>query len=93
MRFSSTFGAVLWNFLFTAVSCGLAILQNQAVCGIQKFWGNFNAIGGFLMLFCVVVIRISERFCSICNPITPLRSGSCVSCRWKAYSSLKNCCF
>ena len=57
-------------FFFTAVSCGLAILQNQAVCGIQKFSGHFNTIGGFLMLFCVVFTSISEQFCSICNPIT-----------------------
>jgi len=71
MRFSSIFGAILRVFFFTALSCGFAILQNQAVFGIQKFSGHFNAIGGFLMLFCVVFTRISEQFCSICNPITP----------------------
>ena len=42
MRFSSISGLVLFyrNFYFTAVSGGLAILQNQAVCDIQKFSGN-----------------------------------------------------
>ena len=34
------------------LSYGIAVLPNEAVCGIQKFWGNFNAVCGFLMLFC-----------------------------------------
>ena len=51
--------------------CGIAVLQNQAVCGIKKFSGNFNAVSGFLTLFCVVFTRISVRFCGIGTPLTP----------------------
>ena len=47
------------------LSCGITILQNQAVCG------NFNAVCGFLMLFCAVFIRNSVRFCDIRTPLTP----------------------
>ena len=38
-------GVVLGNFYF---SCGIAVLQNQAVCGVWKFLGNFNAVCSFL---------------------------------------------
>jgi len=31
------------------LSCGIAVLQNQAVCGIQKFSGNSTAVSGFLI--------------------------------------------
>ena len=58
--------AVLWKFLFQ-----IAVLQNQAVCGIKEFSGNFNAVCGFLMLFCAVFIRISVRFCGIRTPPPP----------------------
>ena len=44
------------------LSCGIAVLQNQAVCGIQKFSGNSTAVSGFLILFCAVFIRNSLRF-------------------------------
>ena len=30
------------------LSCGSAVLQNQAVCGVWKFLGNFNAVCSFL---------------------------------------------
>ena len=30
------------------LSCGIAVLQNQAVCGVWKFLGNFNAVCSFL---------------------------------------------
>ena len=68
--------AVLLDFWcgFTVIfifSCGIAVLQNQAVCGIQKFSGNFNAVCGFHMLLCAVFIRISARFCGIRTPLTP----------------------
>ena len=52
------------------LSCGIAVLQNQAVCGIQKFSGNSTAVSGFLMLFCAVFIRNSVRFCGIRTPLT-----------------------
>ena len=30
------------------LSCGIAVLQNQAVCAVWKFLGNFNAVCSFL---------------------------------------------
>ena len=30
------------------LSCGIVVLQNQAVCGVWKFSGNFNAVCSFL---------------------------------------------
>ena len=65
------------------LSCGIAVLQNQAVCGIQKLSGNFNAVSGFLMLFCAVFIRNSVRFCGI---RTPLTHPSEVLCFFKGFS-------
>ena len=56
---------------FCGNCCGIAVLQNQAVSRIKKFTGNFNAVCGFLMLFCAVFIRISVRFCGIRIPLTP----------------------
>ena len=53
------------------LSCGIAVLQNQAVCSIQKFSGNFNAVCGFPMSLCAVFIPISVRFCGIHTPLTP----------------------
>ena len=44
------------------LSCGIAVLQYQGVCSIYKISGNFNAVGGFLVLFCAVLRRISARF-------------------------------
>ena len=49
--------AVLLDFQcgFTEIfilSLDIAVLQNQAVCGIWNCSGNFNAVCGFLMLFC-----------------------------------------
>ena len=75
MRFCSIFGAV-WREFF--LSCCIAVVQNQAVCGIQKFSANFNAVCSFLMLFCAVFIRISVRFCRIRTPLTPPAS-TCLS--------------
>ena len=60
------------------LSCCIAVVQNQAVCGIQKFSANFNAVCSFLMLFCAVFIRISVRFCRIRTPLTPPAS-TCLS--------------
>ena len=54
------------------LSCGIAVVQNQAVCGVQKFSANFNAVCSFLMLFCAMIIRISVRFCIVRTPLTPL---------------------
>ena len=50
------------------LSRSIAVLQNQAGCSIYKFSGNFNAVCGFLMLFCAVFIHISVRFCGIQTP-------------------------
>ena len=47
------------------LSCGIAVLQNQAVCSICKFSGNFNAVRGFRMLFWVVSARNDVQFCGI----------------------------
>ena len=52
------------------LSCGIAVFQNQAVCSIQKFSGNFNAVCGFPMSLCAVFIPISVRFCGIHMPLT-----------------------
>ena len=69
MRFCSIFGAVLREFFF--LRCCIAVVQNQAVCGIQKFAANFNAVYSFLMLFCAVFIHICVRFCRVF--VAPLR--------------------
>ena len=37
----------------------------------KRFSGNFNAVCGFLMLFCAVFIRISVQFCGIHTPLRP----------------------
>jgi len=38
-----------WSFFYVEnknghVSCGVMVLHNPAVCGIEKFLGNFNAV-------------------------------------------------
>ena len=52
------------------LSCGIAVLQNQAVCGFQKCSSNSTAVSGFLMLFCALFIRNSVQFCGIRAPLT-----------------------
>ena len=52
------------------LSCGIAVLQNQAVCGFQKCPSNSTAVSGFLMLFCALFIRNSVQFCGIRAPLT-----------------------
>ena len=59
------------------LSCGIAVLQNQAVCGIQKFSGNSTAVSSFLMLFCAVFVRNSVRFCGIRTPLTHPSMTNC----------------
>ena len=56
---------------FFILSWGIAVLQNQAVCDIWKFSGNFNAACGFLTLFYALFTRNSVRFCSIRTPPPP----------------------
>ena len=54
------------------LSCGIAVLQNQVVCGILKFSGNFNGVCGFLMLFChdcALFMHIPVQFCSVRTPL------------------------
>ena len=53
------------------LSCGIAVIQNQAVYGIKKFSGNFNAVCCFLVLFCSVFLRISVRLWGIRTPLKP----------------------
>ena len=53
------------------LSSGIAVVQYQAVCGIEKISGNFNTVGGFLMILCAVFRRISSRFCGIRTLLTP----------------------
>ena len=69
MRFCLIFGAVLRELI---LSCGIAVLQNQVICGIYKISGNFNGVCGILMLLCALFIRISVRFCDIRTPPPPL---------------------
>ena len=45
MPFCSIFAGIFIS------SCGIAVLQNQAVCGVRKFSGNFNAVCSFFWLF------------------------------------------
>ena len=72
MRFCLIFGAFLRELI---LSCGIAVLQNQAICGIQKISGNFTEVGGFLILLCAVFVRISVRFCADSHaPSPPLRT-------------------
>ena len=53
------------------LSCGIAVLQNQAVCGVWKFLGNFNAVCS--CLFCVVFKHTSGVFlCGFAVFIHPL---------------------
>ena len=45
--------AILLDFLCSfagifILSCGIVVLQNQAVCGVWKFSRNFNAVCSFL---------------------------------------------
>ena len=58
------------------LSCGIAVLRNQVVCGILKFSGNFNGVCGFLVLYfchdCAVFMSISGQFCSVRTPYSPL---------------------
>ena len=61
------------------LSCGIAVLQNQAVCCIQKFSGNSTAVSGFLILFCAVFIRNSLRFAVF---VPPLTHPSCKEFYW-----------
>ena len=58
------------------LSCSIAVLQNQGVCGIQKFSSNSTTVSGFLMLFCAVFIRNSLRFCGIRTPPPYAQLGS-----------------
>ena len=48
MHFCSIFGAALRKFLF--FRCSIAVWQKQAVCGILKLSGNFNAVCRFLII-------------------------------------------
>ena len=62
--------------------CYITVLQNQAVCGIQEYSGNFNAICIFLMFFCSVFTQISVQ-CSYpltlpCDYQVPM-TQSCVT--------------
>ena len=42
--------------------CHITVLQNPAVCGIQEFSANFNAVCIFLLFFCSVFTRICAVF-------------------------------
>ena len=53
------------------LSCGIAVLQNQAVCSIQKFSGNFNAVCGFPNCHCVRCLYLF--LCGFAVFIHPLR--------------------
>ena len=51
--------------------CRTVVLQNQVVCDIWKFSGNFNVVYCLLMLFCVTFRRLSVQFFGVCTPLTP----------------------
>ena len=53
------------DFYFKLRYCGFT-----KPSGLQylQIFGNFNAVCGFLMLFCAVFIHISVRFCGIQTP-------------------------
>ena len=46
--------------------CAVRFNKDKPFAAFRNF-----AIGGFLMLFCAVFIRISVRFCSVRTPLTP----------------------
>ena len=61
------------------LSC-LQVLQNKRFAVFRSFRVmNFNAVCGFLMLFCAVFIRNSVRFCCINTPLLPPQSWWCHS--------------
>ena len=51
--------------------CGIAVLQDQAVCCIWEFWGNFSAV-----LFCAVFIPNSVGFAVFIPPFRSPLYGS-----------------
>ena len=61
----------MWFCSICILICGIAVLQNQAVCGIWKFSGNFNAVCSFVALFCAVVICISVQFAVFVHHYAP----------------------
>ena len=71
MRFCLIFGAFLRELI---LSCGFAVLQSQAICGIQKIPVNFTEVCGFLILRCAVFVRngFVVFACPLPNP--PLRT-------------------
>ena len=54
------------------LSCGIAVLQNQAVCSVWKFLGNFNAVCSFLCysVWCLNIQVV--YFCCFAVFIPPL---------------------
>ena len=65
------------------LSCGIAVLQNHAVCGIWKFSSNFKAVCRLRLLFCVVSIRNAVHFCGICTPLmSPYRGEEHLTIAW-----------
>lgn len=38
------------------LSCGIVVLQNQVICGIQKFSGNFNVVFLCYTVQCLYII-------------------------------------
>ena len=54
------------------LSCGITVLQNQAVCGVWKFLGNFNAVCSFLCysVWCLNIQVV--YFCGFAVFILPL---------------------
>ena len=57
------------------LSCGIAVLQNQALCGIYKLSGNFNTVCDFLTLFYAVFLIILRGFAVFVPPPPPLPSS------------------
>ena len=69
--FCSIYGVVLWKFLFS-----VAVLRFTKPSGLWywKFSGNFNAVCGFLMLFCLVFMHNLYSFEVFVPPYVPSTS-------------------
>ena len=61
---------LIFGEIFILICCTV-VLQNQVVCDIQKFSGNFNVVYCFLMLFCATCRHLSVQFFGVYTPLTP----------------------
>ena len=63
------------------LSCGIKVLQNKRFAVFRSFRVmNFNAVCGFLMLFCAVFIRNVCGFTVLVPPYAPLSADDAILC-------------